>query len=155
MQKSHGSAERLLVEKHKCFAFSRRAPPRLHRHDITRTCCSAGRPTPQEALAATTRRTCLLAATTFVLGGMGGPARARLEALNEETDAASSAYIQQLLKNTEEKREERYKQRLRDYDRRNFRDYFGFETSSRDVARRRGISDETYDKIQQWLKDNP
>ena len=48
------------------------------------------------------------------------PARAA----NEPTDPATSPLVQELLRRTEENREARYKERLDDYNRRNFADYF-------------------------------
>ena len=48
------------------------------------------------------------------------PARAA----NAPTDPATSPLVQELLRRTEENREARYKERLDDYNRRNFADYF-------------------------------
>ena len=43
---------------------------------------------------------------------------------NQPVDPKDSPLVQELLRRTEEKREERYKERLDDYNRRNFADYF-------------------------------
>ena len=43
---------------------------------------------------------------------------------NQPVDPKDSPLVQELLRRTEEKREERYKERLDDYNRRNFSDYF-------------------------------
>ena len=43
---------------------------------------------------------------------------------NQPVDPKASPLVQELLRRTEEKREERYKERLDDYNRRNFADYF-------------------------------
>mmetsp|Transcript_8713 Transcript_8713/g.21581 ORF Transcript_8713/g.21581 Transcript_8713/m.21581 type:complete len:134 (-) Transcript_8713:364-765(-) len=72
----------------------------------------------------------------------------------KEVDNDSSPYIQELLKRTEEKREERRKERLNDYYRRNFKEYMDFEAGVPGVARRRGITDETQQKIAKWLEEN-
>ena len=45
-------------------------------------------------------------------------------ALNAPTDPNDSPLVQELLRRTEEKREARRQERLDDYDRRNFKDYF-------------------------------
>lgn len=94
------------------------------------------------------------AALLPMLKGGGDQAIAAVQPLNVETDAADSPYIQELLRRTEEFREQRRKERLAAYDRRNFRDYFAFESSSLDVAKSRGISEETYYAIQKWMSDN-
>ncbi|KAL6764908.1 hypothetical protein V8C86DRAFT_2465500, partial [Haematococcus lacustris] len=56
--------------------------------------------------------------------------------LAAEVAAESLPWIQDMLRRTEEKKEERRKERLNDYYRqgRNFRDYFQYEASSPDVA---------------------
>lgn len=46
------------------------------------------------------------------------------EAMNQPVDPKDSPYVQELLRRTEEKKEERVKERLADYDKRNFKDYF-------------------------------
>ena len=45
-------------------------------------------------------------------------------AMNQPVDPKDSPYVQELLRRTEEKKEERVKERLADYDKRNFKDYF-------------------------------
>ena len=45
-------------------------------------------------------------------------------ALNAPTDPSDSPFVQELLRRTEEKREARVIERLDDYNRRNFKDYF-------------------------------
>lgn len=65
---------------------------------------------------------------------------------NQET---ASPLIQRLLERTEAKREERRSERLRDYYRRNYQDYFGFQ--SRDM---KSLSPETQEEIRRWLQEN-
>jgi hypothetical protein len=61
----------------------------------------------------------------------------------------ASPLIQRLLERTEEKREERKLERLRDYYRRNYRDYFSFQ--SRNM---KSLSPETQQEIRKWLHEN-
>jgi hypothetical protein len=80
------------------------------------------------------------------------PAAAAQAPVNREVDNASSPFIQELLRRTEEKREERVKERLDDYYRRNFGDYFSFEAGSNMGSK--GISPETQAQIKKWLEEN-
>ncbi|KAI8111747.1 hypothetical protein M9435_004246 [Picochlorum sp. BPE23] len=64
----------------------------------------------------------------------------------------TNPYIEELLRKSESKREERRKERLQDYYRRNFTDYFTFETSP--GMSQQGLSPETSNQMKQWLKDN-
>lgn len=57
--------------------------------------------------------------------------------------------IAELLKRTEENREQRRVERLADYYRRNFKDYFAFQAGNM-----RDLSPETRAKITKWLKEN-
>lgn len=61
----------------------------------------------------------------------------------------ASPLVQRLLERTEEKREERKLERLRDYYRRNYRDYFSFQ--SRNM---KSLSPETQQEIRRWLQEN-
>ena len=59
-----------------------------------------------------------------------------------------------MLKRTEEMREQRYKERLDDYYRRNFKEYFDFEGGNARAGKARGLSDQTQREIQEWLEAN-
>eukprot|EP00873_Tetraselmis_striata_P035235 jgi/Tetstr1/455499/TSEL_042327.t1 len=103
------------------------------------------------------------AARAAVVGGMaallvGQPALAavpRSELTNKEVDSASSPYIQELLKRTEENKDRRYKERLDDYYCRNFKDYFDVEVGGRGVAQMRGVQKKNSDAIVKWLEEHP
>ncbi|KAK9828736.1 hypothetical protein WJX72_001805 [[Myrmecia] bisecta] len=75
--------------------------------------------------------------------------------VNREVDNATSPLIQGLLEKSLANKEKYRAQRLQDYYRRNFKDYFDFEGGSVQAGKARGLSPETTQKIQQWLKDNP
>ena len=60
----------------------------------------------------------------------------------------------ELLKRTAEKKDERRQERLNDYYKRNFKEYFDFEAGNRAAGKARGISEETNEKIMKWLEDN-
>lgn len=60
----------------------------------------------------------------------------------------------ELLRRTEEKREERKQQRLNDYYKRNFPEYFKFDGGSEAAATARGLSPETAAAMRKWLEDN-
>lgn len=64
----------------------------------------------------------------------------------------NNPYIEELLRKSESKREERRKERLQDYYRRNFTDYFNFETSP--GMSKQGLSPETSNQMKQWLKES-
>jgi hypothetical protein len=68
-----------------------------------------------------------------------------------QTMPNSHPYIQGMLKRTEELKEKRYKERIANYNKRNFRDYFNFESGA---AGQRGITDATAARIKKWLADN-
>lgn len=57
----------------------------------------------------------------------------------------------ELLKRTAEKKEERYKERLNDYYRRNYGDYFAFEAGP-GSSRTNGLSPETRQKMLDFLE---
>eukprot|EP00877_Chromochloris_zofingiensis_P006867 jgi/Chrzof1/2433/Cz11g15120.t1_PSAN2 len=82
------------------------------------------------------------------------PAAAKQQPLNQEVDSASSPFIQELLKRTQENRDRRYKERLNDYYKRNFKDYFNFEAGTAAAGRARGLTPETQAAIAKWLQDN-
>lgn len=80
------------------------------------------------------------------------PAGAAPLLTNKEVDNASSPYIQELLRRTDEKKDERKAARLNDYYRRNYGDYFQFmDGSNMDNS---GINAETQKQIKAWLKEN-
>lgn len=80
------------------------------------------------------------------------PAVAAPLVTNKEVDNASSPYIQELLRRTDEKKDERKAARLNDYYRRNYGDYFQFmDGSNMDNS---GINVETQKQIKAWLKEN-
>ncbi|GMH33527.1 hypothetical protein BSKO_01361 [Bryopsis sp. KO-2023] len=94
------------------------------------------------------RRQCLLShAVAFSLLFTAGSSQAAEVGKNKEVDAETSPYIQELLARTEKNREKRRQERLDDYNKRNFRDYFGVEQTAR-------LTPETRAKIQKWLDDN-
>ena len=80
--------------------------------------------------------------------------QARQEPINKEVDAATSPFIQELLAKTAAKKDERTQERLNDYYKRNFKDYFEFEAGSIRAGKARGISDESQQAILQWLERN-
>lgn len=80
------------------------------------------------------------------------PALASTLVRNKEVDNESSPFIQELLKKTEEKREERKVERLNDYYRRNYGDYFSFQAGSNMDTQ--GLSPETQANIKRWLEEN-
>ena len=59
----------------------------------------------------------------------------------------------EMLRRTREKKDERSKQRLRDYNRRNFKDYFTFDATG-SSGKARGIRPETQAAIEKWLSEN-
>jgi hypothetical protein len=67
-------------------------------------------------------------------------------------DNASSPYIQELLRRTDEKKDERKAARLNDYYRRNYGDYFQFMEGSN--MNNSGIDAETQKQIKAWLEEN-
>ncbi|GAX73170.1 hypothetical protein CEUSTIGMA_g623.t1 [Chlamydomonas eustigma] len=78
----------------------------------------------------------------------------KLDLKNQEVKDSESPFIQELLRRTAEKKEERKKERLDDYYRRNFKDYFEWEAGSALAGRARGISEGTSSKILKWLDEN-
>ncbi|GBF91519.1 hypothetical protein Rsub_04259 [Raphidocelis subcapitata] len=126
---------------------------------------AAPRSTPRAAAATrdagdaadATRRGALLAAVACVAAAAAaGPAAAAppRPGLNKEVDAGESPYIQELLRRTEEKRDERAVERRRAYDRKIFREYLSFDAGSPETARARGIKPDTAAAIRKWLDDN-
>eukprot|EP00803_Ostreobium_quekettii_P004218 evm.model.scf_2920.4 EVM.evm.TU.scf_2920.4 scf_2920:12751-14770(+) len=84
------------------------------------------------------------------------PAFAASEGLKDSgVDVEESPLMQELLKRTEENREQRAQQRLEDYNRRNFKDYFMVDADSERTAEARGLSVETQAQIKKWLEDHP
>jgi hypothetical protein len=71
---------------------------------------------------------------------------------NKEVDNASSPFIQELLRRTDEKKDERKAERLKDYYRRNYQDYFQFMDGSN--MSNSGIDEETQKQIRAWLEEN-
>ncbi|WIA35480.1 hypothetical protein OEZ86_003911 [Tetradesmus obliquus] len=63
-------------------------------------------------------------------------------------------YMQELLRRSEEKREERYKERLAAYYKKNFKEYFDVEAVDDMTARARGIKPETTAAIKRWMEEN-
>ena len=63
--------------------------------------------------------TCINLASPF-----GNVAYASPSTLNQPSDPNNSPLVQELLRRTEEKKEERVKERLDNYNKRNFKDYF-------------------------------
>ena len=100
------------------------------------------------------RRRALLALGAGALAAAPRPALAARPVTNTEVAAEESAYIQELLRKTEEKREERKTERLNDYYRRNFKDYFAFDAADEATARARGLSPETAAAVRKWMEDN-
>lgn len=64
-------------------------------------------------------------------------------------DNDTSPLVQDLLRRTAEKKEDRKKERLADYYRRNFSDYFTFTEGNM-----KDLSPETQQEIKEWLKNN-
>jgi hypothetical protein len=99
------------------------------------------------------RRLLLLGATTTILPflppHLPAASAAPLILPNKEVDDATSPLIQDLLKKTVEKKDERYRERLDNYYKRNFQDYFNFEMGNRD-----GVSAETKAEVKAWLEKN-
>ena len=114
----------------------------------TRICCSARSTRPPASLA---RRACLFlplllpaAATAAAVPQAPAPPVA-----DSGVDAQTSAFIQERLKRTSEKKEERVRERLQAYNVRNFKDYFSFEIGGG------AKSSETQEAIRTWLKEHP
>jgi len=72
--------------------------------------------------------------------------------MNKAVDDASSPLVQELLQRTQDMKEMRRKERLDDYYRRNFSDYFSFQESSNMDSQ--GLSSETQEEIRNWLQQN-
>ena len=95
------------------------------------------------------RRT-LLAALLVLSGGAAEAAHAAPPPLPTEVDSAASPFVQELLRKSEAKREERRVARLKDYDRRNFSDYLSFQSGASPGE----VKTENATKIDAWLADN-
>merc|ERR1711939_910605 len=93
------------------------------------------------------RRELVLAAFSSVLLLNSLPAAAKPNTMNQEVDAATSPYIQDLLAKSEAKREERAKAMLQSYMKKNYKEYFEYETGR---GASRGLSEESQAKIKQW-----
>ncbi|GLC36628.1 hypothetical protein PLESTM_000482700 [Pleodorina starrii] len=114
-----------------------------------------GMPTqPAETAQPHALRAALVLAAAAVTMASAPSALARMELPNKEVDDATSPFVQKLLKRSEENRERYQKERLQDYYRRNFKEYFEFEASSAKVARARGLSTESQEAIAKWLEEN-
>jgi hypothetical protein len=72
--------------------------------------------------------------------------------VNKEVDNATSPLVQELLRRTNEKKDERKKERLQDYYRRNYGDYFSFQAGGN--MNSEGLRPETQAAIKKWLEDN-
>ncbi|KXZ47644.1 hypothetical protein GPECTOR_34g803 [Gonium pectorale] len=96
----------------------------------------------------------LAVASSFALLASAGPAMARLELPNKEVDNDTSPLVQKLLQRTAENKDRYAKERLQDYYKRNFKEYFEFEASNAKVAKARGLSPESAAAIQKWLEEN-
>ncbi|KIY96338.1 hypothetical protein MNEG_11625 [Monoraphidium neglectum] len=119
--------------------------------------CVASSPSNTSVDASTSggRRAMLLLGFSTLAVAAAGPAAAQLERpTNKEVDNDTSPFIQELLRRTEEKREERKQQRLNDYYKRNFPEYFKFDGGSEAAATARGLSPETAAAMRKWLEDN-
>lgn len=86
----------------------------------------------------------LLVQTVLVLLSSSSIAYA-LEA-NEQTE--SNPFVQTLLQKTEEKREEREKERVLEYSKKNFKDYLAFVDNGRTAKTENDV------KIKEWLEKN-
>ena len=65
---------------------------------------------------------------------------------NEQTE--SNPFVQTLLQKTEEKREEREKERVLEYSKKNFKDYLAFVDNGRTAKTENDV------KIKEWLEKN-
>jgi len=75
--------------------------------------------------------------------------QAQAKAKDDGQDKTPPPLVQELLRRSEEKREERYKERLRDYYRRNYKDYFAFESRKPSYG-----TTKLEKRIQDWLREN-
>lgn len=102
----------------------------------------------------TTRRTVAITFLTslcfYQLPAIAAPLQDSLP--NKEVDNDTSPLVQEMLRKTREKAAERKVERLNDYYRRNYGDYFAFQAGSN--MEKQGMSKETADQIRQWLKEN-
>ena len=108
-------------------------------------------PRSPPAVAVATRRGLMIAA---LIAAAPRPTRADPSPAERAATATAddSPLVARLLAETELHKEERVKQRLADYNRRNFRDFFGSELGqSGDM---RGVKPETQAAIKKWLKEN-
>ena len=87
----------------------------------------------------------LLVQTVLVLLSSSSFNAHALEA-NEQTE--SNAFVQTLLQKTEEKREERQKERVLEYSKKNFKDYLAFVDNGRTAKTENDV------KIKEWLEKN-
>ena len=98
------------------------------------------------------RRVLALPLILPLLGLRPSPASAAPVVRNKEVDNASSPFIQDLLRKTEEQAEQRKADRLKDYYRRNYQDYFNFMDGSN--MNNSGIDKKTQAEIKAWLEEN-
>jgi len=78
------------------------------------------------------------------------PSTSAQEITAKEVDAADSPMIQEMLARSAEKKEERQEERLRDYYRRNFKDYFQFQAGTCKGS----TKTPECERVLQWLEDN-
>ena len=71
---------------------------------------------------------------------------------NQAVDDSTSPFVQDLLAKTEALKEQRKKERLNDYYRRNYTDYFSFQAGSNMNVQ--GLSKGTQEDIKKWLQEN-
>ncbi|KAG2446691.1 hypothetical protein HYH02_008257 [Chlamydomonas schloesseri] len=141
---------------HKLQACTRAVQPRgvLRRVAVAPVCTlrhNEPAPVQQRLLSAS-----IAAATSLVLLASFplASSAARLDLPNKEVDDATSPFVQELLKRSNENRERYQKERLQDYYRRNFKEYFEFEGANAKVGKARGLSSETQQAIEKWLEEN-
>ena len=91
------------------------------------------------------KRSLVLVQTVLVLLSSSSFNAYALEA-NEQTE--SNAFVQTLLQKTEEKREERQKERVLEYSKKNFKDYLAFVDNGRTAKTENDV------KIKEWLEKN-
>lgn len=97
----------------------------------------------------TKRRTVALVAAALCVtsssSSISAPFAAFALEANEQTD---SQFVQNLLQKTNEKKEERAKERLEEYSKKNFKDYLAFVDNGRAARTENDV------KIKEWLEKN-
>eukprot|EP01026_Neomeris_dumetosa_P052742 TRINITY_DN46851_c0_g4_i2.p3 TRINITY_DN46851_c0_g4~~TRINITY_DN46851_c0_g4_i2.p3 ORF type:complete len:109 (-),score=9.98 TRINITY_DN46851_c0_g4_i2:302-628(-) len=97
----------------------------------------------------TTRRDILFSSGVFGTLTFHGKVQAKDVKMNKEVANENSPLIQKLLVKSTELKEQRRQERLQQYYKRNFVDYFEFELGTRGLGK-----GETREKIDAWLKTN-